>query len=334
MRYNPISQEWVVVAAKRSKRPVLPRDTCPFCPGIGKVPKDYDVFVYQNDFPSMSLSIADGAFAWADGVPDGTSASSGRKNRSAAGLYLSKPSLGACEVILYSPNHTANIYDLEDWHIEKLVRCWQARTEALGSIEGIRYVFIFENRGEAVGVTIHHPHGQIYAFPFVPRLIQREIASCRAYMEEHSSCLICDMLESELRLGVRVVSENEHFVCVIPYFARFPYEAHIVSRRHFGSIVELGDAEVLAFGSMLQDLVRGYDRLFGFAAAYIMAIHQAPTDGGDYSAYHFHVEFYPAHADSKTRKHLSGTEIGIDVFVNPSDIEANAGRLKLAIQSL
>ena len=321
IRFNPIAGEWVVVAAERMKRPVLPSDSCPFCPGVGQTPADYDVFVYQNDYPSMSL--ASPSEPWAGQAEPST--------EDAHNLYVSRPSYGACEVILYSPVHDANIYDLPGWHVEKLVRCWQDRTRELGLRKAIRYVFIFENRGEAVGVTIHHPHGQIYAFPFVPAKIRQEIASCRRYFAARSSCLFCDMVREELRNRKRVVAENDHFICVVPYFARFPFEAHVIARRHFGSIVDLDEAERRAFGEMLQDLVRGLDNLFGFSAAYIMAFHQAPTDGGDYSAYHFHVEFYPAHADSKTRKHLSGTEIGIDVFVNPSDVEANAAQLRRAI---
>ncbi len=410
IRFNPIAGEWVIVAAQRMKRPVLPTDSCPFCPGVGKTPPDYDVFVYQNDYPSMTLATPGDSWIrsiTADDIQTGGSetprlhyrhlptanshrqagkpapdaqapSASGRleslphtANRQApsasgrleslphtanrqepsasgrleslphtanrqlatANLYVNKPSFGACEIILYSPDHGANIYDLADWHIEKLVRCWQQRTRELGSIQGIRYVFVFENRGEAVGVTIHHPHGQIYAFPFVPRKIQQEIEACRQYVKKNSRCLLCDMVSEELGHGVRLVAENEHFACFIPFFARFPFEAHVISRRHLASVVDLNDAEVLAFGKILQALIRGYDRLFGFTAAYIMAFHQAPTDGGDYSAYHFHVEFYPAHADSKTRKHLSGTEIGIDVFVNPSDVEANAAQLRRAVEA-
>jgi len=348
IRFNPIAGEWVIIAAERMKRPVLPVDSCPFCPGVGKTPPNYDVLVYQNDFPSMTLAASGDSWLSRDAA-DASAGAAGDKSCSqkvvdrqpptvngqllTANLYLKRPSFGACEIILYSPDHSANIYDLPDWHIEKLVRCWQQRTRQLGSIKGIEYVFVFENRGEAVGVTIHHPHGQIYAFPFVPHKIQREIESCREYFEKNLRCLVCDMVTEELRQGIRLVKQNEHFLCVIPYFARFPFEAHIISRRHVGSVADLKDAEVIAFGEILQALVRGYDRLFGFTTAYIMAFHQAPTDGGQYPTYHFHVEFYPAHADSKTRKHLSGTEIGIDVFVNPSDVEANAARLRRAVEA-
>ncbi|MBN2209317.1 MAG: galactose-1-phosphate uridylyltransferase [Candidatus Coatesbacteria bacterium] len=326
IRFNPIAGEWVIIAAERMKRPVLPAGSCPFCPGVGKTPANYDVLVYQNDFPSMTLAASGDSWVRVDAADGPTRPPTGN-------LYAKRPSFGACEVILYSPDHSANIYDLPDWHIEKLVRCWQERTRQLGSIKGIEYVFVFENRGEAVGVTIHHPHGQVYAFPFVPRKIQREIESCSEYSQKSLRCLVCDMVSEELRQGIRLVKENEHFLCLVPYFARFPFEAHIISRRHLGSVVDLSDAEVIAFGEILQALVRGYDTLFGFTTAYIMAFHQAPTDAGQYQAYHFHVEFYPAHADSKTRKHLSGTEIGIDVFVNPSDVEVNAALLRRAIEA-
>ena len=308
----------MIVADNRMRRPVLPKDECPFCPGVGKTPSDYDVYVYQNDYPSMSLQADSSSWEEASVAPD-------------EGL-VSRPSYGACEIILYSPDHNARLFDLADWHIAKLINCWRERVAELGSLAGIRYVFIFENRGEAVGVTIHHPHGQIYALPFVPRKIACEIEACRSYAKRRSSCLFCDMLRAEVEAGTRIVAANEDFACLIPYFARFPFEAHVISRRHLQTITQLSDSEALAFGRILQRLVAGYDSLFGFPLPYIMAFHQAPTDGGNYDDYHFHVEFYPPHCDAATLKYLSGTEIGIDVFVNPSDIEANAERLRLAVQ--
>ena len=192
LRYNPLTKDWVMIASHRQNRPQMPKDWCPFCPGPDNhnIPDDYDVLKYDNDFPALSQNppVAD------DVETD---------------LYKTAQSYGKCEVILYSPDHTATLPELSVPHIKKLVDLWQNRYEELSKDEKIKYVFIFENRGEAVGVTMPHPHGQIYGYPFIPKKIELELDACKEHFETKGKCLICDMVDNEVEAGKRVIMENE-----------------------------------------------------------------------------------------------------------------------------
>ena len=166
-----------MIASNRQNRPQMPKDWCPFCPGPDndKVPKSFDVYEYDNDFPALSQNPP---------MPDDVSTE----------IYKTAPSYGKCEVILYSPEHTVTLPELSAEHVRKLVDLWTERFEALSSDEKIKYVFIFENRGAVVGVTMPHPHGQIYGYSFIPKKIELELASSKEHHEKTGHCLICDML--------------------------------------------------------------------------------------------------------------------------------------------
>ena len=179
LRWHPLTQDWVMIASHRQARPQMPKDWCPFCPGSGKVPEHYDVYKYDNDFPALSQDPP---------APDDV----------ANDFFKTAPAYGKCEVILYSPGHTTTVPELSDDHMEKLVDLWCERFNALRQDEGIKYVFIFENRGEAVGVTMPHPHGQIYGYSFSAEKDRAGLASSGGYFEEKGRCLFCDMLKAEL----------------------------------------------------------------------------------------------------------------------------------------
>ena len=164
LRYNPLTNDWVMIASHRQNRPQMPKDWCPFCPGSGKVPDHFTVYEYDNDFPALSQNPP---------VPDDV----------ATELYQTKEAYGKCEVILYSPNHTITLPELSVSHIRELVDLWTARFCALKQDEKIKYIFIFENRGDVVGVTVPHPHGQIYAYSYVPKKLEVELASSKEYYE-------------------------------------------------------------------------------------------------------------------------------------------------------
>ncbi|MEG0092017.1 MAG: galactose-1-phosphate uridylyltransferase, partial [Oscillospiraceae bacterium] len=165
IRFNPLTGDWVMIASHRQNRPQMPKDWCPFCPGSGKVPSEYDVYCYDNDFPALS--------ATPPSIDDVTS-----------DFFKAMPSYGKCEVVLYSPKHTATLPDLTDEHLFKLTKLWQERFNILSQDEKVKYVFIFENRGEAVGVTMPHPHGQIYAYPFLPKKLQLGENNSKEYMDK------------------------------------------------------------------------------------------------------------------------------------------------------
>jgi UDPglucose--hexose-1-phosphate uridylyltransferase len=220
------------------------------------------------------------------------------------------PARGVCEVVVYSPDHRASLSTMPLRRITNLAHVWRDRTAVLGAREEIAYVFVFENRGEAVGVTLHHPHGQIYAFPFVPPIAQKELEASWAHHEKHGRCLFCDTVQGELADGRRIVLEGERFVAFVPFFARYPYEVYLAPKRHQATMLDwtAGDAEDLA--AVLKGLLRKYDALFAKPFPYIMVCHQAPTDGAPHPEYHLHFEFYPPLRTAQKLKYLAGCEAG------------------------
>ena len=192
LRWHPLTKDWVMIASHRQARPQMPKNWCPFCPGSGKVPDEFDVLKYDNDFPALSQN-----------PPE--------EDDVATDFFKTAPAYGKCEVILYSSGHTVTLPQLSDSHVRKLVDLWCERFEELRKDEKMKYIFIFENRGDVVGVTMPHPHGQIYAYPFIPKKLELMVNSSREYTEEKKKCLFCDMLENEIKEEKRVIFKNEHF---------------------------------------------------------------------------------------------------------------------------
>jgi UDPglucose--hexose-1-phosphate uridylyltransferase len=310
LRWNPTLAEWVSTASHRQGRPLLPRGACPFCPGSGRVPERYDVYLYPNDFPAFSIPPASPAVAGDD-------------------FYRVGRSYGKCDVVLYHPNHRTSLAELSVAHLTKLVRLWRRRYEELKATRGIRYVMIFENKGEVIGVTMPHPHGQIYAFPFVPPRLEQELRVARAHARRFHRCLYCRILARERREGRRVVAENAAFTAFVPFYARWPYEVHIFARRHLGALDQLRPAEEKALADILKRLTRTYDRLFGFSFPYMMLLHQSPTRGR-FPYYHFHIEFYPPYRAKNKIKYLASVETGSGTFLNDSLAEEKAAELRRA----
>ena len=314
LRFNPLTKDWVMIASHRQNRPQMPKDWCPFCPGPDNhnIPDNYDVLKYDNDFPALSQTPP---------VPDAVETE----------LYKTAESYGKCEVILYSPDHTATLPELSVPHIKKLVDLWQNRYEELSKDEKIKYVFIFENRGEAVGVTMPHPHGQIYGYPFIPKKIELELASCKEHMEEKGKCLICDMVDNEVEFGKRVIMENEHFIVFLPFYTEYPYGVYIASKSHKDNIAQFDDAEKEALASILKETVGTLDSLFDMKFPYMMCMHQSPVNSGDTSDYyHFHIEFFPPMRSKDKIKFCASSETGVWAHCNPTAPEAVAEELKEA----
>ena len=193
LRYNPLTKDWVMIASHRQNRPQMPKDWCPFCPGSGKVPDNFTVYKYDNDFPALSQNPP---------VPDDV----------ATELYKTKEAYGKCEVILYSPNHTITLPELSVPHIRELVDLWTERFEDLRRDEKIKYIFIFENRGNVVGVTMPHPHGQIYGYSYIPKKLEVEIEASKEHLAETGNCLFCDILKNEIDAKDRIIFENDDFI--------------------------------------------------------------------------------------------------------------------------
>ncbi len=312
LRWHPLIEDWVMIASHRQNRPQMPKDWCPFCPGSGKVPDHFDVYEYDNDFPALSQNPPE---------PDDV----------ANDFFKVKPAYGKCEVILYSPEHTVTLPELSVPHISKLVDLWIERFNAISADKNIKYVFIFENRGEVVGVTMPHPHGQIYGYSIIPKKIELELANSKKYHEKNGKCIFCDMLENEQNDGRRIIFENDSFSVYLPFFCEYPYGVYIESKRHVGNIAQFTEKEKADFARTLKETSGMLDSLFDYKFPYMMCMHNAPVNGDDTSDYyHFHVEFYPPMRSKDKQKFNASSETGCWAHCNPTAPEAKAEELRAA----
>jgi UDPglucose--hexose-1-phosphate uridylyltransferase len=300
LRFNELLGAQVVYAIHRQERTFLPSaDHCPLCPTrpggpVTEIPYPaFEIAVFENRFPAFEAP------------------------------------RGAAEVIVYTDRHEGSLGSLAPERADELMWVWRHRYAELGAREDVRYVLIFENRGVEVGVTLHHPHGQVYGYPFVPPLPERE----READARLGGCAVCALLASELGDRRRVVYENDEVASYIPFAARWAFEAHIVLRAHRSSLPECEAAELRSLARALQALVRGYDALFDRPFPYVMAVHQAPTgaaDGGSGGG-HVHVEFYPPLRTADKLKYLAGSEQGAGTFIADTLPEESAATLREAI---
>ena len=318
LRWNPILEEWVITATHRQDRTFLPpRDFCPLCPTKPggeptEVPAEtYQIAVFENRFPSLTSSPPEPAVM-------------------GGGLYKVDRSRGVCEVVVYSPNHDGSLTRESVSNIRRLIDVWSDRFDELGRLEYVKYVFIFENKGKEIGVTLTHPHGQIYAYPFTPPKIERELGSSRRHFERTGNCVFCGVIEEEVRDGRRIVAENAAFLAVVPFYAAFPYETHILAKRHRGSLLDLDDAERWDLARILKTVLLKYDNMWRKKIPYIMVLHQRPTDGEPHEYYHFHIEFYPPYRTKDKMKYLAGSEAGAGAFINDTLAEEKAEELRQA----
>jgi len=311
LRWNPILRRWNIISDARQDRPVLPEDSCPLCPEVLEVPReDYYIVSFENRFPALERN------------PEGP-------NVEGDSFYRVRENRGICEVLLYSSEHDLSPAELDLERLEDLVRIWRDRFADLAGEDFIDYVYIFENRGREIGVSLDHPHGQIYAFPFIPPLARRSVDSAKSHYEENGECIFCRVMDEEKDFGDRIIWEDEHFVAFVPFYARFPYEVHLYPRRHFPTIKSLNDGEVRSLADGIKTVLRKYGNLFSIEDfPYINSFHQAPVDGKDYSYYHFHLEFYSLQRGKDKIKYRAGVETGTDTFISSLSPEKMAKDLK------
>jgi UDPglucose--hexose-1-phosphate uridylyltransferase len=179
---------------------------------------------------------------------------------------------------------------------------------------------------------LHHPHGQIYAYPFIPPVVKKELNESRKYKAEKGNCLLCDILAEEKRFEKRIVAENDSFIAYIPFFARYPYETHIAPKRHLQAFTDFSEREEQGLAEILKQILAAFDKIFELSFPYIMAIHQRPTDGANYDFYHFHIEFYPPLRTATKLKYLAGSEAGAGMFINDTLPEEKAAQLKNLVE--
>ena len=319
LRWNPMIKDWVMIASNRQNRPQMPKNWCPFCPGSGKVPDNYDVHAYDNDFPALTQNPPE---------PDDV----------ATDFYKVKPSHGKCEVILFSPNHTGTLKELSDAHMKKLVDLWCTRFNAMKEDKKIKYVFIFENRGDVVGVTMPHPHGQMNGYSVLPKKIELELDAAKEHYEANDGeCIFCRMNKEETECGLRVIHENEDFIAYIPFFADYAYGVYIVAKTHKPTIADFTESEKENLGKIMRDIAGMYDNLFDFNFPYMMCMHNAPVNNEDEkyegleNFYHFHIEMYPPLRAADKQQFQASSETGVWAHCNPTAPEEKAEEMRKAL---
>jgi UDPglucose--hexose-1-phosphate uridylyltransferase len=303
LRYDPLVDEWVAVAAHRQTRTFLPpSDACPLCPSTpafsSEIPApDYDVVVFENQFPSFSDRIK----------PD--------EITSLTDMVPVRPGVGRCEVVCFTSDHNSAFGSLSPARVRTVVDALADRTTEMSEIPGVAQVFPFENRGVEIGVTLHHPHGQIYAYPTVPPRTRQMLDAAARYRARTGGDLYADVLAAEIKAEVRVVAANEHWTAYVPAAARWPYEVQIAPHRKVLDIPDLSDSERDAFGPLYLDVLRRFDALFGKPMPYISAWHQAVVGEGRDLGY-LHLQLFSIRRAADKLKYLAGSESAMGAFVN------------------
>lgn len=301
MRWDLLTGAYVLVSPARNTRPTGEQRVvdCPICPGGVEIPFAYEAAAFDNRFPALSpvAPLVDAP--------------------------LTARSVGRCQVVVYTPDHEGSVATLRPVELARVVAVWQDRTKALWDA-GHAYVMAFENRGAEIGATLSHPHGQLYALPFVPPFVATKVAAADAHRARTGRCVGCDLVDAD-SASDRQVDHNDSFTVAVPFAAKWPFEVHLRVRRHgCGRLADLTPAEALDLARALQAMVHRYDGLFGFELPYMMVVQEAPAGCDDW---HLHVELLPVHRSRDRLKVRASVETALGVFINDTLPERSAERL-------
>jgi UDPglucose--hexose-1-phosphate uridylyltransferase len=329
-RWHPLREEWVIVAAHRQNRPwsgetveseiaEIPEylSDCYLCPGNRRVGgaqnENYSgVFVFDNDLPCVG----------ADAPSD---------LETPAGIFRNRPATGIARVICFSPKHNLSLAEMPVEEIYDVIKVWQEQYRDLGGRKDINHVLMFENKGDVVGVSNPHPHGQIYATNFIFKTIETEAKASAKYFQENGRALFADIISAEQQDGRRIIFENENAIAFVPYFARYAYEVYVAPKKTYPSVADIPAEEIAGFAEALKTVTVKYDNLWQMSFPYVMVLHQAPTgdaDRGDHRGFHFHIEFHPPLRKPNLLKYLAGPEIGGGCFLSDTAPEEKAAELR------
>ena len=316
LRFDPLVNEWIAISSHRQNRIFLPpKELCPLCPTKGEllteIPEsDFEVVVFDNRSPSLIPTTNDFA------LPD------------YAGPETDKAeAIGKCEVVCFTSDHGQSFCDLSSTQVRTLLEAWRDRTAELSKEAFIRHIAPFENRGEEIGVTLHHPHGQIYAYSYLPPRVEKMLAVARKYKEDFGKVLFDEILKRELTDKVRIVCQNEFWVAYVPFAARYPYEIHVAPLSPVADLTELSKAQCDAFPAIALEVTKRLDGIFGIPMAYIAAWHQAPVrEGRDLLRLHWQITSV-RRAPGKL-KYLAGSESAMGAFIMDVQPEDSAKQLR------
>jgi UDPglucose--hexose-1-phosphate uridylyltransferase len=325
-RWHPLRQEWVIVAAHRQTRPwtgeeVRPRvadlpaydPACYLCPGNPRVGGVRNAaytrtFVFDNDHPCVGD-------APAPPPPPHP-------------FFRNGPAAGLARVVCFSPRHDLTLAEMPVEDIAGVMTLWQQQTREMSRTPGVRYVHAFENKGEVVGVSNPHPHGQVYATNFVFKTIEIELDASARHLRETGHGLMEDVIAAEEADGRRMLYADAHTVAFVPYFARYAYEVYVAPRRRVPHVTALDGEEVASLARALKDVLVRFDNLWSMPFPYVQVLHQAPTDGSDVSAFHFFIAFHPPLRRPNLLKYLAGPEVGGGNFLSDTVPEDKAAELR------
>jgi UDPglucose--hexose-1-phosphate uridylyltransferase len=324
-RWHPLREEWVVVAAHRQNRPWIGETVsitentipsyqadCYLCPGNDRVsgthnPDYKSVYVFDNDHPCVGP----------DAPAHPPMPESPYRTRSARGI---------ARVICYSPHHNLTIAEMSTHNIAEIIGVWQAQTVDLGQKPGIKHLLFFENKGEVVGVSNPHPHGQIYATNFVFKTIETELLASQRYLSETGKPLFSAIITAEQHDGRRILYEDDYSIAFVPHFARYAYEVYVAPKRRVAHVSDLTEQEISSLAQALKNVTVRFDNLWQISFPYVMVLHQAPMDAS-YDAFHFFIAFHPPLRQPSMLKYLAGPEIGGGNFISDTLPEEKAAEL-------
>ncbi len=320
-RFNPLTGEWILVSPHRAKRPWQGQveqaevekkpeydPHCYLCPGNeragGKANPLYDsTFVFVNDFSALLPDVSEGEYY-------GPSVATAENPSIISELFRAESERGICKVICFSPKHNLTIPLLPETAIKQVIDVWSEEYRSIGAKPFINYVQIFENRGSAMGCSNPHPHGQIWSNQTVPVIPGKETERQQLYLERNRSCLLCDYLSLELQEKERIIIENDSFAVLVPFWAVWPYEVMLLSKRHAASLLDFNEKERRDLSSIMKRFGIRLDNLFLTNTPYSMGLHQKPTDGAEHPEWHFHIHYLPPLLRSATvKKFMVGYEL-------------------------
>lgn len=318
LRHDALLDEWVVVASHRQTRTFLPpADQCPLCPSRPGRPTeipdaDYQVVSFENRFPSLATGVERDVPAYAPGNP----------------LAELRPGFGRCEVVVFTSDHDRDFFQLGADRARLVVDVWAERTQELSAVDGVEQVFVFENHGEEIGVTLSHPHGQIYAYPFVTPRVATVLGSVRRHRERTGKDLFAQVVAAE-RSGPRVVAANEHWTAFVPAAARWPYELQLFPTRRVPDLPALTDAERDAFVEVYLDVLGRFAHRFDTPMPYIASWNQAPVRARD--DWWLHLQLFSLRRAPGKLKYLAGSESGMGAFITDTNPEDVAQQLRAVV---
>ena len=316
LRLDALTNEWVVMAAHRQARVfVPPKELCPLCPtkpGLhSEIPESaYEVVVFENLSPSLAIAKDD----WKLPAYDG----------------LDTPivdAAGFCEVLCYTDNHDANFGSLSLEQIRIVMEAWRDRTREIATKPHIAHIFPFENRGVEIGVTLHHPHGQIYSYSYLPPRVEKMLSVADAHFAKHSRPLLTDIIARELKDEVRIVAQNSEWIAYVPFASRYPFEIHIAPKKFVPDLAELSDEAADAFGAVAKEALQRLDGVFGIEMAYMASWHQAPVQVGR-DVLGLHMQITSIRRAPGKLKYLAGSESAMQAFIMDMKPEQSAAQLR------